>query len=365
VFSSFMLTLTAGFIIWFPIALDFRMARRHVACPPKFTMATILHDPAGFESMASFLKLEFSAENVYFYQRVEEYRLPQNRGAGAAEYLFDTFIASNSPYQVNLAATTVDAIAEKLQRADPKQSVNSIFMKPAQQKARTSTLDMTSVVGLRSTSTDASVILSVEDLTSLFDAAQTEVLRLMEKDSWVRYLQSSQFAAFARDHVRSAHQFADTVEKKMLAQPLSSASTVSNPSSRSSETKPSTGEKEKIVLDVKGSRGEPENTDRSSDGSTGETLRSSRCSSEKLRSSTRTLTFLTPDPSSHAPAGNLNAPMGEPKSDQATEPEPDVEIAIKAFTTTTSVRDDVEITIKSFTSPTTQNRDSSGYVECA
>jgi len=143
VFSSFMLTLTACFIIWFPIALDFRMARRHMKCPPKFTLATILHDPAGFESMASFLKLEFSAENAYFYQRVEEYRLPQNQGAAAAEYLFETFIAANSPYQVNLASATVDAIAEKLQVTDTKPSIGSVFMKPAPQRpARTSTLDM-------------------------------------------------------------------------------------------------------------------------------------------------------------------------------------------------------------------------------
>jgi len=177
---------------------------------------------------------------------------------------------------VNLASATVDAIAEKLQVTDTKPSIGSVFMKPAPQRpARTSTLDMTSVFGLRSSG--SSITLSPEELTSLFDAAQTEVLRLMEKDSWVRYLQSPQFAVYAREHVRSAHQFADTIEKKILALPVSSVSTISA-SSRSSETKPSTGEKEKR------SRGEPENLDRSSAGSTGEKL---RCSTgEKLRSAT-------------------------------------------------------------------------------
>jgi len=177
----------------------------------------------------------------------------------------------------------------------------------------------------------------------------------MEKDSWVRYLQSSQFEAFARDHVRSAHQFADTVEKKMLAQPLSSASTLSNPSSRTSETKPSKGSKgekpDRIELDVKRSRGEPENTfrgDRSSDGSTGETLRASRCSSgEPLRASTaertHTSILITPEP--------LNqSDTSEPRpSAQATElPE----------------AEDVEITIKSFTAPSTSSyRDPTAYAE--
>jgi len=281
IFGSFVLTLTASFTVWFPVALDFRMARKHMKCPPKFTLATILHDPAGFDSMASFLKLEFSAENAYFYQRVEEYRLPQNRGTAAAEYLFETFIASNSPYQVNLAATTVQSIAEKLQVTDTKPSLSSVFMRPSPQRpARTSTLDMTSVVGLRSS--DSVITIAPEELTSLFDAAQNEVLRLMEKDSWVRYLQSPQFAVYARDHVRSAHEFADTIEKKMLSLPMSSASTISNPS--------------RSVSKEKRSRGEPENTDRSN-GSTGETLRSST-TGERLRSSTekiRTSTLIAPE----------------------------------------------------------------------
>jgi hypothetical protein len=299
IFTSFMVTLIASFIIWVPIVLDFRMAHRHVMCSEtKFRLSTILHDPMGFESVASFLKLEFSAENAYFYQRVEEYRLPQNRGVGAAEYLFETFIASNSPYQVNLSATTVDAIAAKLHRTDTKQSIAALFIKPSQLR---STLAMTSVVGLRSS--DSST-LAPEDLTSLFDVAQTEVLRLMEKDSWVRYLQSPQFAVYARDYVRNAHEFVDTVEKNILAQPLSTASTASNPSSRCSETK--IAEKEnRVELDTRRSR-EPEFMDRLSKGSTGEKLRSSTI--EKSRTST-----LTAAEPSHVPLSlsESNPPVDE------------------------------------------------------
>jgi len=93
-------SLLACFTIWFPIVLDLQMNNRHETRPVKFTLATILADPSGFQSVAAFLKLEFSAENVYFYQRVEEYRDPVNRGEGAAEYLYDTFIAPSSPFQV-------------------------------------------------------------------------------------------------------------------------------------------------------------------------------------------------------------------------------------------------------------------------
>jgi len=46
----------------------------------------------------------------------------------------------------------------------------------------------------------------VEEL-SLFDEAQAEVLHLMMRDSWVRYLQSVQFVDYARDHMKNAPHF--------------------------------------------------------------------------------------------------------------------------------------------------------------
>jgi len=57
---------------------------------------------------------------------------------------------------------------------------------------------------------------SNEDVT-LFDAAQAEVLLLMMRDSWVRYLQSDQFAEYSRDHMKNPLTFVDSVESKVRA----------------------------------------------------------------------------------------------------------------------------------------------------
>jgi len=251
---------------------------------------------------------------------------------------------------VNLAATTVDAIAEKLHKTDVKQSIGTFFSKATHPRnARSSTLEMTSVVGhtpsVNLGSADTSITISNEDLTTLFDAAQNEVLRLMEKDSWVRYLQSSQFAAYARDHVRNAHEFVDTVEKKMLAQPLSSASTASASRSRSSATIPAEKEN-RVELDTRRSRADPEGTgDRSSAESTGEKLRSTK-SEKQLRSSTekrsstadkpRTSTVVVVEPIAPTPeyppvVDELNVPNTQDETRESIE---NIEVSIKDITST-------------------------------
>lgn len=220
-FVCFAFTLSACFTIWFPIVLDLQMNIRHESRPVKFTLATILADPAGFQSVAAFLKLEFSAENAYFYQRVEEYRDPVNRGEGAAEYLYDTFIASNSPFQVNLSADIVQNIALQLGKPveqDKEKSSLSFFTttRSIRSVSSTSALDMkTREVAHRRTGSGLNI--SQEDLMSLFDAAQAEVLQLMMRDSWVRYLQSTQFAEYAQTHKDAASVLDSVMRSSRLA----------------------------------------------------------------------------------------------------------------------------------------------------
>lgn len=255
IFVSFGFTATACFVVWLPIFLDRRVQRKGVLPVTKLTVAAVLSDKhGGFKSMTSFLKSEFSAENAYFFQRIEDFRMSANKTDGSAEYIFDTFIASNSPYQVNLSAEIVAAIASALNRPNPPpKTLRAIFAKPVNLviQGRQRSLSNEEMRGTGNAVSNFAV--SEEEISSLFDAAQAEILHLLEKDSWVRYLQSAQFVKYSRKQMKNTNEYIDIVEEKMRTQ----SSTSRQPENPASITENSTGRK---------STNEPHETPRRSTG---------------------------------------------------------------------------------------------------
>lgn len=80
----------------------------------------LLEDAAGLATFAEFLKLEFSAENIYFWTSCERYRNTENlcERQVQAKQIFNKFLASGCPEPVNLDSQTRNLSEEALQNAD-------------------------------------------------------------------------------------------------------------------------------------------------------------------------------------------------------------------------------------------------------
>ncbi|VDL92160.1 unnamed protein product [Schistocephalus solidus] len=108
----------------------------------------MLHVLDGLLLFEAFLKTEFSEENIQFWKACEDYRrLPQKEMAAEARRIYQTYLSVQSPREVNLDSKTrlktISALATPNQR--------------------------------------------------LFDSAQKKIQALMEKDSYQRFLRSSDF----------------------------------------------------------------------------------------------------------------------------------------------------------------------------
>uniref|UniRef100_T1P9L9 Regulator of G protein signaling protein n=1 Tax=Musca domestica TaxID=7370 RepID=T1P9L9_MUSDO len=80
----------------------------------------LLEDPAGLATFAEFLKLEFSAENIYFWTACERYRNNENLAERQtqAKQIFNKHLASTCGEPVNLDSQTRNISAEALELAD-------------------------------------------------------------------------------------------------------------------------------------------------------------------------------------------------------------------------------------------------------
>uniref|UniRef100_A0A3B3T275 Regulator of G protein signaling 4 n=1 Tax=Paramormyrops kingsleyae TaxID=1676925 RepID=A0A3B3T275_9TELE len=103
----------------------------------------------GLPAFATFLKSEFSEENIEFWMVCEDYKkmAPHESLAAKANDIYDKYVAVNSPREVNLDSATREETRKNLQIAGP----------------------------------------------SCFEEAQKKIFLLMEKDSYRRFLNSKLF----------------------------------------------------------------------------------------------------------------------------------------------------------------------------
>ena len=80
----------------------------------------LLQDPAGLATFAEFLKLEFSAENIYFWTSCERYRNTDNLSDRQlqAKQIFQKYLANGCREPVNLDSQSRNLSEEMLQNAD-------------------------------------------------------------------------------------------------------------------------------------------------------------------------------------------------------------------------------------------------------
>ncbi|NWX33449.1 RGS18 protein, partial [Notiomystis cincta] len=120
----------------------------------------LLSEKAGLDAFTKFLRTEFSEENIEFWIACEDYKKSKSTHEllPKAKTIFETFIQKDAPKEVNLDFHTKEATSQEMGH-------------PAR---------------------------------STFDAAQSRVYRLMEQDSYPRFLRSAPYLSLLRAAARPA-----------------------------------------------------------------------------------------------------------------------------------------------------------------
>ncbi|NWZ40743.1 RGS18 protein, partial [Brachypodius atriceps] len=121
----------------------------------------LLSEKAGLDAFTKFLKTEFSEENIEFWIACEDYKKSKSAHEllPKAKTIFETFIQKDAPKEVNLDFHTKEVTSQSI----------------------------------------------AQPLRSTFDAAQSTVYRLMEQDSYPRFLSSALYQSLlqGRDPARA------------------------------------------------------------------------------------------------------------------------------------------------------------------
>ncbi|KAJ7986454.1 hypothetical protein DPEC_G00340060 [Dallia pectoralis] len=111
----------------------------------KQSFNNLMNSDAGRTVFTTFLKSEFSQENMEFWNACEEYKVSApNKMAAKAKQIYDEYVKADSPNEVNLDSATQEETRKNVLNAG----------------------------------------------TACFDVAQQKIFTLMEKDSYRRFLRS-------------------------------------------------------------------------------------------------------------------------------------------------------------------------------
>ncbi|VDK18219.1 unnamed protein product [Anisakis simplex] len=125
-----------------------------------FAFDRVITDDEGRNEFTKFLQSEYSEENILFWWAVQELRLcVEDRTAfeRMVREMFETFIATDSPLAINIDHDTRTEIIERVQLMDAASVPNTIF-----------------------------------------DKAQSQIYRLMEKDCFSRFVHTQAYKDLAR-----------------------------------------------------------------------------------------------------------------------------------------------------------------------
>ncbi|KAI5940663.1 Regulator of G-protein signaling 1 [Manis javanica] len=118
-------------------------------------MDILLTNQAGLDAFRTFLKSEFSEENVEFWLACEDFKKTESaeKIASKAKMIYSEFIETNAPKEINIDFRTRESTAKKIKAPTP----------------------------------------------TCFDEAQKVIYTLMEKDSYPRFLKSNIYLNLLND----------------------------------------------------------------------------------------------------------------------------------------------------------------------
>ncbi|KAK2858206.1 hypothetical protein Q7C36_006125 [Tachysurus vachellii] len=126
----------------------------------KTSFIHLINHDVGRAAFTAFLKSEFSQENIEFWVACEDFkRTPAPQMQAKAKQIFKQYVDVDSPNEVNLESATREETRKNLEKSD----------------------------------------------VSCFDEAQSKIFRLMEKDSYRRFLKSKLFLDLSQPHRDEKH----------------------------------------------------------------------------------------------------------------------------------------------------------------
>lgn len=164
------------------------------------SLESLLGDEKGFQSFKEFLTREFSVENLLFWDDVRQFRAEKAKGINPlnehqmARNIYSKYIISGASFEVNLPGNIVDDLEKKL-KAEYTKSRSHLSVEERKESHAYSSAD--SLTGA---------------VQTVFDAAEHNIFKLMETDSYQRYITSDLYADLVQ------HYDLERSKRKALAQ---------------------------------------------------------------------------------------------------------------------------------------------------
>jgi len=179
------------------------------------TLNGLLRTREGLESFKQFLTKEFSVENIMFWVDVHEARAEVKGVLHSGEEkarvallanikaLYDKYIDSQSPFQVNLPDNIVKTLnqnfkAYTMSNGDMKLLVYRVMSIDIRRSSTTSVPDCKEL-----TSEDDPVVTATP---TIFDDAQRNIFKLMQTDSFPRYIRSDLYKKLVEEQNEKQHK---------------------------------------------------------------------------------------------------------------------------------------------------------------
>lgn len=164
--------------------------------PDYASLESLLKMDSGYESYLNYLKTEFSAENLLFWQAVEDFRRKHatssdfNAAFVDCEQIIINYVRYGSPMELNIDTF----LREELLKSHYQ--LREVYLANLERKETSSKMSATKL----STVNDEGVVIEVSAesaaLMTMFDHAQTVVFDLMKRDPFRRFLASSLYEEF-------------------------------------------------------------------------------------------------------------------------------------------------------------------------
>jgi hypothetical protein len=150
---------------------------KSTSSPSAKSLEHILADPEAHTAFKNFVTSEFSVENLMFYDAVQDFKevfeaeTPQDNRE-LAQGIYTDFVSPGSPFQVNLPSTVVSTLAQLLR---PQLITTSPALAQHIDERRSQMI-----------------------LQNVFDVAVVNIVELMRRDSYQRFLRSSYYRRLCR-----------------------------------------------------------------------------------------------------------------------------------------------------------------------
>jgi hypothetical protein len=177
------------------------------------TLEEILLSPEGLKAFGTFLKKEWSNENLDFYLEVEKHRALKAQVSDvsdlddlllSAKRILDDFVMVDAPYQINLPSNVLEEAVDLTHRMTSYAQIQ----------------DLDSAKGIRSYGREDTP--SEHEVGTLFDHCQESIFTLMKTDSLPRFYASDLYADLLAQKTAIEAEMIKAEDEKNLIKTLQS-----------------------------------------------------------------------------------------------------------------------------------------------